>query len=73
MRGKFKVWFTGLAHLWADRLTALKSYTEFDRKKAGAERSTTIPTLPRSNLRHGKAKRQELWKDVGHFQVVYLL
>lgn len=31
VRGKLKVWFTGLAHLWSDRLTTLKSYTKFDR------------------------------------------
>lgn len=67
MRGKPKVWFVGLAHLWADRLTALKSYIELGRGDINGGRKNyqkmVIPTLHRSNLRHGKAKRQEPWKD----------
>lgn len=38
---------------------------------AGAQRSTSIMTLYVRNMRHCKAKWQELWKDASHSQVPY--
>lgn len=77
VRGKLKALFMGQAHLCADRLITLKSYLLIlspliltEDTSMGAERSTSIMTLYMRYMKHYEATWQELWKDIGHFQVL---